>query len=160
MRECLVAATFRWMPWTILSYIVHMPSTLHAGHLLPHLFARCAHPHSHPTGPSWFFLEVYRWLSLSTPCWVGPTVPCMQMCYRPLTRAHSFRISSGRGESPLLKVQRGAVHPRTPRSSSGRGTAPSESATGATRPAQVPQLERPRRAYPPVSAPHALHGTW
>jgi hypothetical protein len=47
-----------------------------------------------------------------------------------------------------------------PRSSSGRGgTAPSESAPGATRPAQVPQLERPRRAYPPVSAPQVRHGT-
>ena len=75
-----------------------------------------------------------------------------------LTRAYSFRISSGRG-GIAPPVQRGAAHPRTNPAAraAGGGTAPSESAPGATRPAQVPQLERPRRA-PPLSQPH-MRGT-
>ena len=105
-----------------------------------------------------------RSISLVVPldCRGAPPVPCMQMCYRHLcSREHTLSASrAAGGESPLLCRE----VPRTshkPRSSSGRGgTAPSESAPGATRPAQVPQLERPRRAYPPVSAPQVRHGTW
>ena len=138
--------------------IVYMLSTLHVPGMcylifLPVMHTRTAIQLLHRGSKS---------LVVPLDCRGAPPVPCMQMCYRHLcSREHTLSASRAvGGESPLLCRE----VPRTshkPRSSSGRGgTAPSESAPGATRPAQVPQLERPRRAYPPVSAPQVRHGTW
>ena len=132
-----------------------------AGHVLPHLSARYAHPYSHPAAPPWFFLGAYRWLSLSTVG--GPHPFCACKCVT-VTCAHEstlFPHLERQGGNRPSCAERCRAPSHKPRSSSGRGgTAPSESAPGATRPAQVPQLERPRRAYPPVSAPQVRHGTW
>ena len=68
--------------------------------------------------------------------------------------------AAGGGTAPPEGAERCRAPSHKLRSSSGRGgTAPSESAPDATRPAQEPQLERPRRAYPPVSAKQARHCT-
>jgi hypothetical protein len=132
-----------------------------AGHVLPHLSARYAHPHSHPAAPPWFFLGAYRWLSLSTDGGPHPFRACKCVT---VTCAHEsilFPHLERQGGNRPSCAERCRAPSHKPRSSSGRGgTAPSESAPGATRPAQVPQLERPRRAYPPVSAPQVRHGTW
>ena len=116
-----------------------------AGHVLPHLPARYAHPHSHPAAPPWFFLGAYRWSSLST---VGGTHPfrackcvtvtcahesilfphlerqggnrpsCAERCCAP--RTNPAARAAG-GEPPPLKAPRALRAPRKCRSSSGPG---------------------------------------
>ena len=84
-----------------------------AGHVLPHLSARYAHPHSHPAVPP---LVLSRSIIAGCPSRLsgGPTrsVHANVLPSPVLTRAHSFRISSGRG-GIAPPVQRGAAHPRT-----------------------------------------------
>ena len=124
---------------------LHALYAARAGHVLPHLPARYAHPHSHPAAPPWFFLGAYRWLSLST---VGGPHPfrackcvtvtcahesilfphlerqggnrpsCAERCRAP--RTNPAARAAG-GEPPPLKAPRALRAPRKCRSSSGPG---------------------------------------
>ena len=71
--------------------------------------------------------------------------------------AHIPAFHAAGGEPPLL-MHSGATHPCTNSAARAAGgeSPPLRAHLGHSHPAQVPQLERPRRAYPPV-LPHMLN---
>ena len=141
--------------------LVYMLSTLHVPGMCYLIFLPVMHTRTAIQLLHRGSFSEHRWLSLST---VGGPHPFRACKCVTVTCAHEsilFPHLERQGGNRPSCAERCRAPSHKPRSSSGRGgTAPSESAPGATRPAQVPQLERPRRAYPPVSAPQVRHGTW
>jgi hypothetical protein len=136
----------------------HCPHALYAAcrHLLPHISARCAHLHSHPAAPPWFFLGACPFDALLG----GPHRSVHAKSVR--SREHTLSASrTAGGESPLLKVQRVAAHPRTnPAARAARGEPP-PSALKAPLAQRAPRKCRSSSGpggHTPLSQPH-MRGT-
>ena len=123
----------------------------------PHtLSSICPFPYTMDAG-CLFYSDGFRTCRVvAPPCYLDHSfVPTINTCSSHISASHAA------GGEPPLPMHSGATHPCTNSAARAAGgeSPPLRAHLGHSHPAQVPQLERPRRAYPPCPSSHAQCGT-